>query len=285
MKPKADIAQTDHKASAAFTLTEVLVVMGVLVILALTVLPALGRSQPNVKSALCQHNLRQLVAAWQMYSDEYDGKIVPNFHGADALAPPPAVSWASGWLDWGSYPDTTNVLRLIDARYALLAPHIHGASNLFKCPADQYLSAQQRLRGWTQRVRRYSANIYIGEGYASSGPTVHIYKQIRKTSGFLNPPPAQAWVYTEEHPDSINDPALFSPSQTSWIDWPATYHYGGAAFAFGDGHTEIHKWKGSLATGPATRVTYTLSFPPAQAGDQDIAWMSYHTPRVSSQSY
>jgi prepilin-type processing-associated H-X9-DG protein len=220
-----------------------------------------------------------------MYPEEHNGRIVPNFHGGDSMAGPPAVSWASGWLDWTSYPDNTNVLRLIDERYALLAPYLHGASNLFKCPADDYLSPAQRVRGWPQRVRSYSSNIYIGEGNASTGPTEPIYKQIRKISEFLNPSPAQAWVYLEEHPDSINDPAFFSPRSSTWIDWPATYHDGGSAFAFADGHTEIRKWKGSLATGPATRVAYTLFFPPAQTGDQDIAWVSYRTPRVSSQSY
>ena len=82
MKHKAHAAQTNRKASAAFTLIELLVVVGVLAILALTMLPALGRSQPNSKSALCQHNLKQLAAAWQMYAEDYTGKIVPNYHGA-----------------------------------------------------------------------------------------------------------------------------------------------------------------------------------------------------------
>jgi prepilin-type N-terminal cleavage/methylation domain-containing protein/prepilin-type processing-associated H-X9-DG protein len=284
MKPKPRMSQGDQKSSG-FTLTELLVVLTVLTLLAGTALTALARIQPSSRSALCRHNLKQLITAWQMYPEEYNAKIVKNMHGSASMGGPPAVSWASGWLDWSVSSDNTNVLRLIDSRYALLAPYVRGDSNLYKCPADQYLSPTQRSRGWTQRVRSYSANIYIGEGNANQGPSNPLYKQIRKISEFLYPPPSEACVYLDEHPDSLNDPAFFPPNQGSWVDLPATYHNGAANLAFGDGHTESRKWRGSLATGPATRVSYTVGIPPATTGDEDISWLSYHTPRVSSQSY
>ena len=286
MNLKSHSSQLEPKSSTGFTLTELIMALAALAILALTILPALARTQPNMKAAQCRHNLKQLITAWQMYPEEHSGIIVPNYHGS--YSPQPALSWAAGWLDWGSNPDNTNFLYLIDVRYALLAPYLNGASNLFKCPADQYLSSQQRLRGWTQRVRSYSANIYIGEGNATQGPTDPIYKQVRKISEFLYPTPAEAWTYVDEHPDSLNDPAFFSPNQTSWIDIPATYHDGGVVLAFSDGHTEDHKWRGSLAKGRAARVSrvdYINTGIIAPAGDPDIGWMSYHTPRVSSQSY
>jgi len=287
MKPRTCHAHASQEAAAAFTLTDLLVAIGVLALLALTVLPAVARSQPRTRVAQCQHNLKQLAVAWQMYAEDYSGRLAPNYHGANFPPQPGApMSWISGWLDWTVSTDNTNVLRLIDPRYAALASYYRGNSSLFKCPADQYLSSAQRNRGLTQRVRSYSANIYIGEGNASTGPMDPIYRQIRKTSEFRYPPPAQAWLYLEEHPDSINDPAFFSPHRTSWIDWPATYHGGAAGFAFADGHTELRKWNGSLATGPATRVAYTFSsFPPVPVGDQDIAWLSYRTPRTSTNSY
>jgi prepilin-type processing-associated H-X9-DG protein len=216
-----------------------------------------------------------------MYPEEHNGIIVLNSYGG--AIPPPVTGWASGWLDWTSSTQNTNVLYLIDARYALLASYVHGASNFFKCPADDYRSTAQRALGWS-RVRSYSVNIYIGEGNAPNDP---IYKHVRKVSEFLYPPPTQAAVFLDEHPDTINDPAFLCPQQTNWPDVPATYHDGGAVVAFADGHTEEHKWKGSLTTGQVAHVNSNYSFNnyPAPAGDQDISWMSYHTPRVSSQSY
>jgi prepilin-type processing-associated H-X9-DG protein len=290
MRTKESTAQTFREASAAFTLTELLVVVGVLAILALTMVSALGRSQPQSRTALCQNNLKQLAVAWQMYAEDYSGRIVPNFQGAYLPGPTGAAGWVSGWLDWSTSSQNTNVYFLIDARYAALASYINGASNLFKCPADHYLSSQQRSRGWLQRVRSYSLNAYVGENVplgqpgGPSGPP--IYRQTRKISEFLHPAPAEVAVFIEEHPDSMNDPAFLSPNQTTWIDSPGTYHNGAATFAFADGHTEVRHWRGSLATGPATRVSYMyINNYSAPAGDEDIRWMSYHTPRISALSY
>ncbi|MEY4103717.1 MAG: hypothetical protein RL461_919, partial [Planctomycetota bacterium] len=51
----------------AFTLIEVLVVIGIVVILVGLVLPALGTLAEGGRSAECQSNLRQLAAASQAY--------------------------------------------------------------------------------------------------------------------------------------------------------------------------------------------------------------------------
>ncbi len=285
MNLKSHSYQLEPKSSSGFTLTELIMAIAALAILAVTILPALARTQPNMKAAQCRHNLKQLITAWQMYPEEHNGTIVPNYHGG-GVPPGATASWASGWLDWTSSSANTNILYLIDARYGLLAPYVRGASNLFKCPADNYRSAIQRALGWPQRVRSYSANLYVGDGNVTSGPSDPLYKQIRRVSEFRYPAPAQVAVFLDEHPDTINDPGFFSPQQTNWPDVPATYHDGAAVFAFADGHVEEHKWKGSLTTGQAMRVRYVNSNNyPAPAGDPDIAWMSYHTPRVSSQSY
>jgi prepilin-type processing-associated H-X9-DG protein len=226
-----------------------------------------------------------------MYPEEYNGRIVANFQGG--YTPPgngSLAGWATGWLDWSSSTQNTNLLYLTDPRYAALAAYINRATNLFKCPADNHLSALQRALGWTRRVRSYSVNAYVGEnvppGQSSTGPNA-MYKQIKKVSEFRFPTPAEVAVFIDEHPDSMNDPVFWSPNNgENFPDFPATYHDGAAVISFADGHTEQHQWKGSLTTGNATRVHY-LNFNnyPAPAGDPDIAWMSYHTPRVSSQSF
>jgi prepilin-type N-terminal cleavage/methylation domain-containing protein/prepilin-type processing-associated H-X9-DG protein len=292
MNSQPHTAQAEQKTPAGFTLTELLVVMVVLAILALMVLPVFARTQPNLKAAQCRHNLKQLITAWQMYPEDYSGTIVPNFGGSYVPTVNGPAGWATGWLDWSTSQDNTNVLFLIEQRYAALAPYVQGATNLFKCPADDYVSPLQQARGWTRRVRSYSVNAYVGEnvppGQSPSGPNNYVmYKQIRKVSEFFYPTPAGVALFIDEHPDSMNDPMFWSPNlANNWPDFPATYHDGAAAFAFADGHTEEHKWKGSLTAGRATRVSYlNLNNYPAPAGDPDLSWMSYHTPRVSNQSY
>jgi hypothetical protein len=219
-----------------------------------------------------------------MYAEDNSDKLVPNIQGGGAVGGGSgAAAWASGWLDWTTRTDNTNVAFLIDPKYALLAPYVKGATNLFKCPADRFLSPVQATLRW-QRVRTVSVNILVGESNAESGPIDPIYKHVRKLSEFLYPVPAEAHVFLDEHPDSINDPGFFSPRQTSWIDLPAVQHHGGAAFGFADSHAEIHRWRGSLSN---IKSLYGNGFPSvtAPAGDPDIHWMSYHTARLGTNSY
>jgi type II secretory pathway pseudopilin PulG len=61
----------------AFSLVELLVLMGVLAILGLLALPALARTRPNSKIVQCCNNLRQWGQASQMYSGE-NGDNMPR---------------------------------------------------------------------------------------------------------------------------------------------------------------------------------------------------------------
>jgi prepilin-type N-terminal cleavage/methylation domain-containing protein len=271
------------KTERAFTLLELVVVIGVLSIVAATILPSLSNGESRSPAFECLNHHRQLCNAWRMYAEDNSDRLVPNLHGGAAQGGASGAAWATGWLDWTALTDNTNVGFLINPKYARLAPYVNGATNLFKCPADQYVSAVQANLRW-QRVRSVSVDILLGESNAESGPIDPIYKHVRKLSEFLYPVPAEAHVFLDEHPDSINDPGFFPPHQTSWIDLPAVYHHGGAAFGFADSHAEIHRWRGSLSN---IKSFYGNGFPSvtAPAGDPDIHWKSYHTARLGTNSY
>jgi prepilin-type processing-associated H-X9-DG protein len=238
------------------------------------------------------NNTKQLMLAWHMYNTDNEDRIVGSYHGGDAQngniarSNPNAAPWVVGWLDWGTSADNTNVLFLIDEKFSKLAKHFANAKNIFKCPADRYLSRPQVARGWTARVRSVSGNIGVGDGNATTGPWESIYKHIKKTGDFINPGPGETWVYMDEHPDSINDAGFFNPRQAQWIDQPANYHNAAAGIAFADGHSEVHKWKGSLAQPRAIKVKLSNSIDaPARAGDIDIQWLAYRGGRVSERTW
>jgi prepilin-type processing-associated H-X9-DG protein len=269
--------------SRAFTLVELAVVLVLIFIGACMVAHGVARTAPNVRSVRCLSNLRRLMTGWQMYANDNQDKLIGVVHGAyvgDGY-------WVVGWLDWTTSSDNKNTNYLVDPRYARIAPYVHRAADLFKCPADQYLSNVQRTAGFSQRVRSYSAQVGMGAGNAESGPWDSIYKHATRTSDLLYPSPGESMVFVEEHPDSINEGAFFPPYRTVWVDAPATYHNGGCNFGFADGHSEFRHWKGSLLTTRTREVRFVnVNMDPyVPAGDPDLHWMSSHTQRVSTNSY
>ena len=276
------------RKKSGFTLIELLVVIAIIAILAGMLLPALAKAKTKAQGILCMNNLKQMMLAWQMYAHDNNDNIVMNFHGGQAQGGAAASNaknapWVEGWLDWGTGSDNTNVLFLTDQKYSKLAVYFANTKNIFKCPADHYLSQAQRKKGWTERVRSISSNIGIGAGNAEEGPWDTIYKHIKKASEFVNAGPTETWVYLDEHPDSINDAGFFNPHATSWVDLPASYHNNACGFAFADGHSEVHKWVSSIHNTPIKVTTFGgLS---AKAGDQDIHWISYRGGRVTEKSY
>ena len=278
---------------SGFTLIELLVVIAIIAILASMLLPALAKAKTKAQGIYCMNNTKQLMLAWQMYALDNNEVIVGNFHGGMAMGgaaanDPANAPWVEGWLDWTTSSDNTNALFLVNEKYSKLAKYFNNAKNIFKCPADIYMSPAQRAKGWSGRVRSVSSNIGIGAGNAEGGPWEDIYKHIFKTSDFIFPGPVDTWVYLDEHPCSINDAGFFNPRPTAWIDQPATYHNGAAGFAFADGHSEIHKWKASLAQPRAQKVDTNRTNPDAPVSarnDQDISWMSYRGGRKSDIFY
>jgi prepilin-type processing-associated H-X9-DG protein len=192
-------------------------------------------------------------------------------------------------LDWTSASDNTNTAFLVAEKYSKIAKYFNRSTNVLKCPSDRYLSAMQIDVGFTQRVRSYSLCMCMGNpvSFQDSGPWSTIYQPCKKMSDLCYPTPAETFTFLDEHPDSINDPVFFSPeTPSSWTDVPASRHNGGASFAFADGHTEVHKWTGSLTAPRAGEVLYLdLDFAPGPGSwttDPDLGWVVYHSARESA---
>jgi len=171
-------------------------------------------------------------------------------------------SWYGGqWLTWTTAADNTNVNMLINPTNNPLAKYIARNKNIFKCPADHFVSGVQRQRGWTERVRSVSMNIFCGEETTIDSTGFNQWRGFKRVSDVKRRAPVDMFVFLDEHPDTINDGAYFAvysgaTSLYSWCDIPATYHNGACGFAMLDGHSLIKTWTGSLRNANWTQVTY-----------------------------
>jgi len=229
------------KRQTGFTLIELLVVIAIIAILAALLLPALSRARAKGLQANCLSNLKQLQLCWHMYADDNGGKLAPNPKKSES-----PNSWIPGDMSIAS--DATNTALI---QNGLLYPY-NRAVKLYKCPAD----IKPSLQSGVVNVRSYSMNCYmsgqdVGDThYGFTGYTVNM-----KDSQILLPPPALAFVFLDESPNTIDDgqfglgPSGPNNTDNEWLNYPSARHSNGAGFSFADGHAETFKWRGGRLPG------------------------------------
>jgi len=241
--------------SAAFTLIELLVVIAVLGILAGLLLPVLGQAKSKGYSISCLNNEKQLILAWQLYADEHEDRVAPNFGAAQVqqeIANGTYRNWVNDVLDWSSINSQNTNSTLLFA--GGIGPYLGGVENVYRCPNDFVLSTWQEQAGWRSRVRSYSMNAMVGDAgdFMAGGSNTNNphYRQFLTATEI--PRPSDIFVFIEEHPDTVTDGYfLNNPYVPEWVRLPASYHSRGANLAFADGHVEYHRWMVGSTRQPA----------------------------------
>ena len=113
------------------------------------------------------------------------------------------------------------------------------------------------------------------------GPAPQFYV-FNKMTDIKTPGPSQAFVFVDEHEDSItvgNFNVAAGPvwPNTEWLQLPASRHGAACTFSFADGHAEIKKWRDPRTIFPVKRLTGWFDGHSPQ--NRDVLWV---TERASS---
>jgi prepilin-type N-terminal cleavage/methylation domain-containing protein len=271
------------RSSRGFTLIELLVVITIIAVLAGLLLPALGMAKAGARRTACTSNLRQVVAAWQLYAVDNGDGLPPTYLLLQSLRPPggeaPSTSWCPG--RWGySSRDATNSELFMGQHIGSMGRYL-GSPKILRCPEDRSLVNVGSGRP-EPRVRSYSIPGHVGDYGVGAGDTAPY--GVKRLSEFSTFPRNPAIVFLDEHPDtlqgsSINLSVFFGrrgENTLGYVQLPANRHSGGIVAGFHDGHVEAHRWRSFFLRQPVTGTTLTQQLyigPSPALRDPDIAWL------------
>ena len=228
----------------AFTLVELLVVIGIIAVLVAILLPALQKAREQAKAINCQSNVRQIMQALIMYGSE----------NKQMLIQPPRTTepWPGNDREClGYYCIEATVLdyrhgafwRYFSSRTTVAAngPVPEVLQRIFTCPSDTQLlpAGDGQPRNFS-----YSWNGEMSPTVGGGTPNVRRFTQITQ-------PAHKILLIEERYP---NDGFAFI-ADTTWspADDPGYRHQDAANFGFADGHVE-RLYPSDLGFAPITNL-------------------------------
>ena len=244
--------KSDAVPSSAFTLIELLVVIAIMAILAALLLPTLGKAKRSARSVECLSNLKQLQLAWQMYADDHNDRLVPNW----TIFP----TWPTDYRDSYSLSNSWVVGSAMKSdstdgiRHGALWRYT-ASERVYRCPSDQSLwpfASRRALRPFNVALSCFLNGGFNGD----TGPAMHPW--VVETLAEIRQPD-RVFTFMDEEAASMTCGAFFvSPDQTGfWWMIPGSRDRGcGANVAFADGSGRFQKWQyvGRTRKGPETPV-------------------------------
>jgi prepilin-type N-terminal cleavage/methylation domain-containing protein len=222
----------------AFTLLELLAVIATIAVLAALLLPVLSRAKAKAQRMSCVGNLRQLIYAWAMYTEENNSYLAESY-STNSLGQVNSNSWVQGNMMVAS--EATNAALIQEGKLYAFSQN----TAIYHCPADQGVTVRgQHLAS----VRSYSMNCYMG----AHDPKLPSPTPFASSPGMFFtkdsdiPQPSGRFVVLDEDESSINDGCFTTdPTAFNWYDLPAISdhrHNYSLTLAFADGHAEVWRY-------------------------------------------
>ena len=181
----------------AFTLVELLVVIGIIALLLAVLLPALNKARESSYRTTCQMNLRQVITAWTMYVQENKGRM-PRVS--------PTLDSGRVWSPecWIYYYDASFMPARTTIRDSQIMKYMKGARpDVLLCPTDYNFERRPVVKTGGMYKHSYVINNKMtsyGEGsFSDPAKIAHLITRIRRH--------AEKIVFYEEDEGTIDDGA------------------------------------------------------------------------------
>jgi prepilin-type processing-associated H-X9-DG protein/prepilin-type N-terminal cleavage/methylation domain-containing protein len=208
---------------SAFTLVELLVVIGIIALLAALAFPLVEKMRESGLQAKCAGNLKNIYAAWGSYTADNDGRL------------PPALSGSDYWTkSLGPYLGFQNTPNGRDAEFV---------GTVAFCPGN---------KGKPFHTQKHSALSYIPNGliggvFNSSGaliPRMQTWPNNRVpvalTVAGIEQPCKRMLFASQKETDKSSLVRSYLDAQNPG-PFLATHFNGGGNILFADGHVELYK--------------------------------------------
>lgn len=219
---------------SGFTLIELLVVIAIIAILAAILFPVFAKAREKARQASCASNLKQLMLAVLMYTQDYDERNVSLYYGSGpADHTMPVDDGLANGYSWRT----------------AIQPYIKNWQ-IEMCPSEPELNGSYRnTAGWQPVAWGYGYNM-TNVGGRPDGQSLAWFTHPADTIALADEAPCGKPCFAVSccvgsAPAQLSDFTQTDYDTPRWDGAVSTRHNGGANFAFYDGHV---KWQKYMST-------------------------------------